>query len=371
MKDNTQLIIIFILLVIILFLLAFQFIRKKNTDRFSIKVLPDAIVYNENIANSIINAKKTIHIYFQMLRPSSDSNYPSLINRAIQERTSKGDIEIYILTAREYDRIAGACELKNILMENNIFFSNKLRMTDLRYTLIDKEKAIIGLNKDKIISTKYNPSDTWLEINSLRLGDILETNFTETLKTSETYSNYFTHVIEKYTEGKKENIHIASQHLKVPVNEVSTYFKTKTVTIEQNSDTDKIFDVFMAHSNKDKDLILEISKNLRAKQITPWVDIEQIPPGRWFQDIIQSAVKKAKTAAIFIGTEGIGKWQELELRAFISQCVEHGVPVIPVLLPNVNQIPENLIFLKELNWVQFKNIGDETALKQLIWGINA
>ena len=63
-------------------------------------------------------------------------------------------------------------------------------------------------------------------------------------------------------------------------------------------------------------------------------------------------------------------WQALELRAFGSQCVERQIPVIPVLLPGVTEIPENLVFLRELNWVSFHRSPDEEEpLDRLVWGI--
>jgi hypothetical protein len=100
-----------------------------------------------------------------------------------------------------------------------------------------------------------------------------------------------------------------------------------------------------------------------------WLDKEQIPPGRWFQDVIQAAIPNVKSAAIFIGQQGLGRWQALELRSFISQCVENGIPVIPVLLPGVDSFPDTLPFLKELNGIRFSRVDDEDALDSLEWGI--
>lgn len=131
-----------------------------------------------------------------------------------------------------------------------------------------------------------------------------------------------------------------------------------------------MFDVFMAHSSKDKPLIRQIYRYLKERGIQPWLDEEEIPPGTRFQEEIQQAIGQIKTAAIFIGQKGLGRWQALELESFISQCVEHNIPVIPVLLPNVEKIPENLIFLRNFHAVFFKtSIDDEKALFQLEWGI--
>lgn len=129
------------------------------------------------------------------------------------------------------------------------------------------------------------------------------------------------------------------------------------------------FDVFLAHNSKDKPLVRSIANELKQRDINPWLDEEQIPPGRSFQEVIQQAVPNVSSAAIFIGVAGLGNWQAMELRILISQCVEADIPVIPVLLPGVDTIPEPLIFLKQLNWVRFNTEMDNNALDNLEWGI--
>lgn len=309
-----------------------------------------------------------------MIRPSDSGTYPNIINQAIKKRIEKGNIQIQILTAKEYDRIAGAYELNQIMHNSEVHFSRKLRISDLRFTLIDEKLAIIGINRDKQLSAEYNPSDFWLEVKSIRLGEILLTYFNECLKDAYTYSEYVENVVEKYTEGKSINIQVTSQRLNIPSQEVAKFINSKKPSNNTNQSTNmdaKKFDVFMAHNSKDKEAIMNIGKKLKEKSISPWIDKEQIPPGKWFQDILQKAIKDVRTAAIFIGTDGLGKWQELELRSFISQCVENEIAVIPVLLPAVDAMPENLIFLRELNWVRFKSLEDTDALNDLIWGITS
>lgn len=130
------------------------------------------------------------------------------------------------------------------------------------------------------------------------------------------------------------------------------------------------FDVFMAHNSNDKPAILEVGRRLRGAGVYPWIDVEQIAPGRWFQDVIQAVIPRVRAAAIFVGSAGLGRWQALELRTFITACVERGLPVIPVLLPGASDIPEEAVFLRELNYVQFVGgLDDEHALGRLVWGI--
>jgi branched-chain amino acid transport system substrate-binding protein len=130
------------------------------------------------------------------------------------------------------------------------------------------------------------------------------------------------------------------------------------------------FDVFLAHHSTDKSQVEAIASELRKRDLKPWLDKEQIPPGKSFQDVIQQAIPKVKSAAIFIGLEGLGDWQIEELRSLITQCTKKGIPAIPVLLPGVKKIPEKLLFLGERRWVNFlEKTSEVNALDELEWGI--
>lgn len=131
----------------------------------------------------------------------------------------------------------------------------------------------------------------------------------------------------------------------------------------------KDFDVFLAHNSADKEHVIRICSDLRKMGLNPWLDEEQIPPGRWFQEYIQGAITSVKSAAIIVGNHGLGKWQILELRSFISQCVTNNLPVIPVLLPGTKELPTELTFLSELNHVRFQKPDDRHAYGKLAWGI--
>jgi len=130
------------------------------------------------------------------------------------------------------------------------------------------------------------------------------------------------------------------------------------------------FDIFLAHNSVDREAVLRLGSNLRARGISPWIDVEQVPPGRWFQDVLQSVARRVASVGVVLGTSGPGRWQAVELRVFISRCVEDGIPVIPVLLPGVDEIPAHLVFLRELNAVAFKqSVDEDRPLRRLTWGI--
>ena len=131
-----------------------------------------------------------------------------------------------------------------------------------------------------------------------------------------------------------------------------------------------MFDVFLAHNSADKPKVKAIAEALKKRGLKPWLDEEQIRPGLSFQQEIQQAIPLVRSAAIFIGSEGLGRWQVMELRTFISQCVRENISVIPVLLPNVSKIPDDLLFLQEFSMVSFASGTDNLeSLGRLVWGI--
>lgn len=140
---------------------------------------------------------------------------------------------------------------------------------------------------------------------------------------------------------------------------------TKTIMTNQ-----PYFDVFLAHNSQDKPQVRAIAKQLKRRGLKVWLDEEQIPPGQPSQDVIQKALQNVSCAAIFIGSGGLGKWQILESRSLLTRFVDTDIPVIPVLLPGVEGIPEHLLFLQELHYVKFENgIDDFEALDKLESGI--
>jgi hypothetical protein len=150
-------------------------------------------------------------------------------------------------------------------------------------------------------------------------------------------------------------------------------FKTHTISLKQRHTeyypANQFYDVFLAYNSKDKPFVRQVYQQLKDQGLQPWIDEEEVAPGTSFQDEIQRIIRQIKTAAICIGPQGLGPWQVFEQRAFIARCVESKIPVIPVLLPGVAEIPEELVFLKQLNAVSFSTEDDTTALDRLRWGI--
>jgi len=127
------------------------------------------------------------------------------------------------------------------------------------------------------------------------------------------------------------------------------------------------FDVFVAYNSRDVSEVRLLVDDLKQRELKPWLDLDQVLAGRSFQDEIQNVIPRIKSAVICIGLGGLGKWQVEEVKAFIHQCVDRDIPVIPVLLRGVEIFPERLIFLRERNYVL---LNDVQSIDRIVQGIN-
>ena len=128
------------------------------------------------------------------------------------------------------------------------------------------------------------------------------------------------------------------------------------------------FDVFLCHNSQDKPVVRQIGERLKQHGLKPWIDVEQLRPGLPWQDALEEQIARIKAVAVFVGPNGHGPWQSLEMKAFLRQFVNRRCPVIPVILPECRQTPALPLFLDGMTWVDFRS-SDPDPLQQLIWGI--
>jgi hypothetical protein len=133
--------------------------------------------------------------------------------------------------------------------------------------------------------------------------------------------------------------------------------------------TARDFDVFLCHHAADKREVKRIGEQLRARGYLPWLDEWELAPGQpWLREL-ESQIESIRAAAVFIGADGTGPWQSLELSGLLRQFIERGCPVIPVILPSVSiPRPKLPAFLHDFTWVDFR-VEDPLPLDRLIWGI--
>ena len=103
----------------------------------------------------------------------------------------------------------------------------------------------------------------------------------------------------------------------------------------------------------------------------PWLDEWELRPGLPWQPLLEEQIGTIKSAAVFVGKNGTGPWQDMELYAFLRKFAKREgqkCPVIPVILPDCENPPELPTFLESMTWVDFRK-PDPDPLERLIWGI--
>jgi hypothetical protein len=129
------------------------------------------------------------------------------------------------------------------------------------------------------------------------------------------------------------------------------------------------FDVFVSHNSRDKPAVIELGEALRARGLRVWLDAWELVPGRPWQEAVEEVISTVATAAVVIGRDGIGPWEEPEMRACLDQCVQRKMPVIPVLLPGAGAKPKLPLFLAQVTWVDLRDGLTDDGLDRLEWGV--
>ncbi|MCP4661703.1 MAG: SUMF1/EgtB/PvdO family nonheme iron enzyme, partial [bacterium] len=129
------------------------------------------------------------------------------------------------------------------------------------------------------------------------------------------------------------------------------------------------FDVFLSHNSRDKPAVRLLGEALKRRGLRVWLDEWELVPGRPWQEALEEIIETTRTAAVLVGKDGLGPWQEPEMRACISEFVAREVPLIPILLPGAPGEPELSIFLKQFTWVDLREGITEEGLDRVVWGI--
>lgn len=139
-------------------------------------------------------------------------------------------------------------------------------------------------------------------------------------------------------------------------------------SVNVHANSTKEFDVFLCHNSRDKEIVKEIAGKLRERRIIPWLDEWELRPGVPWQPVIESMILQGKAAAVFIGSSGLGPWQDAERQAFIQEFQRRELVVIPVILPDVRGEAAIPVFLRSRTFVDFRKTSPD-PMEMLIFGI--
>jgi TIR domain len=154
----------------------------------------------------------------------------------------------------------------------------------------------------------------------------------------------------------------------LPPLEIKNKVMETTVQNAASHQPDDDFDVFLCYNKVDRPEVRKIGERLKAEGIKPWLDEWELRPGLPWQRALEKQIEHIKSAAVFVGKDSVGPWEQMELEAFLREFVKRGCPVIPVLMANAPAAPQLPLFLQGMTWVDFrKSVPD--PMFQFIWGI--
>lgn len=129
------------------------------------------------------------------------------------------------------------------------------------------------------------------------------------------------------------------------------------------------FDVFLSHNSQDKPAVIALADLLVERGLSVWLDAWELVPGQPWQEAVEDIIATTRSSAVLVGGDGMGPWQDREMRTCLTQFTRRRLPVIPVLLPGAARCPELPLFLAEMTWVDLRNGFETAGLDRLQWGI--
>ena len=137
------------------------------------------------------------------------------------------------------------------------------------------------------------------------------------------------------------------------------------------------FDVFLCYNSQDRQAVKEIGLQLKDRDIKPWLDEWELRPGLPWLPALEEQIANINSVAVCVGkgrvdkngkTTPLAPWQQMEVNAALQEFARRGCPVIPVLLKDAPEEPQLPLFLRGMQWVDFRK-SDPDPLNQLAWGI--
>ncbi len=167
--------------------------------------------------------------------------------------------------------------------------------------------------------------------------------------------------IEQHTQILSDILSLLDLISKASRNGISVF----DVRAEQKIASGQNIDLFLCHNSQDKEAIRKINRILISEKLRTWFDEDDLPLGSDWQDEIQNVIPRVRAAGVFVGQSGLGPWQRMEIKGLLSEFVERGTRVIPVILAEAQMIPNLPLFLRQFTWLDLR-VNDKVAMKRLV-----
>lgn len=79
--------------------------------------------------------------------------------------------------------------------------------------------------------------------------------------------------------------------------------------------------LFLSHASEDADAVKELARQLRQAGVDVWLDIDEIKPGDNWMETLEAALHASDAFAVYIGTVGVERWINREVRVALARNV--------------------------------------------------
>jgi len=130
------------------------------------------------------------------------------------------------------------------------------------------------------------------------------------------------------------------------------------------------FDVFIVEAAKgEPGAVDKIAHGLEARGLKVWLERRSLRPGSHWKQATAAAMEHSHAAMVIVEPDRDLPWKLPVHRTGLLEFAKKGQPIIPVLMPGIEEPPALPLFMRDLTWVDLRGCSAEEGLDQLEWGI--
>jgi hypothetical protein len=127
-------------------------------------------------------------------------------------------------------------------------------------------------------------------------------------------------------------------------------------------------DVFISYSSKDKTVADAVCATLETRKIRCWIAPRDVPPGEQYAAALVNAINDSK---VFVLVLSQGSNTSRQVIREVEEAVDHGIPIIPFRIEDVEPTDAMRYYIKSLHWLDAMNPPLERHLGKLADSVQA
>lgn len=125
------------------------------------------------------------------------------------------------------------------------------------------------------------------------------------------------------------------------------------------------YDAFISYNSNDINLAKQIAEKLQQEELKIWFDKKQSFASSNWPEEIAKGISQSKAMIILIGPSGLSNWQKEEVDQALAKYIPKGLPIIPVILPGVQDLKTPDILVNKQR-IDCRNYIPERSIHEII-----